>query len=829
MHIGGPSRNPGNLAEMSDRVMTVQLPKTGLVALPWLQSSSPLTDKKKNVICIQWFVLIATSYLVLFRSGQVVREPLAYLLLLAPLGGMLVLQRLPQSAFDHRFFPQTFAVLDTILISIAIAFNRESPWDLLLIFFFGIFIAAIGESLTQIVIGCLVLSIISVVIVPLSSNGAFQFDSDTLLRIPLIFGASVVYGYLADQVKTERRKTVQLEQSGQQQLLMKDQFLSHVSHELRSPLTAIYQFVTILIDGLAGDLNPEQRDYLTIVLRNVKQLQTMISELLEVTRAETGKLAIDPRCVSLADLIDETFDALLTTAATKTIMLSADVPADLPSAYADPQRLKQILINLIDNAIKFTPAKGTITVSARPFDQDPNFLCVAVADTGCGISPEGTQRIFDRLYQEARTIDSGRKGLGLGLYICKELVSLHRGRIWVESVLGKGSVFYFTLPIFSLAKLLYPVITENNRLKSMVALISIKLHPVNEASQTKITETMRREAWNVLQRCILPDKTLLLPRMVGTEESEVFYAVSSDQNATEVAARNIQEQLGECNELQDPNIGVTVLTTKVEIPSTQDNSSLEQLVDDVSSRIADLMKTAIPKKVKDRKSDFLGVMSREVRTPLSVVMGYAGILRDKLLGELNSEQENALRKIMDQAIDLTAMINNVAEAQRIETGLVEVKSYEVRVASLLEELKSTYEPAWTKALAITWDYASELPVTITDGNKLRAILQNLMNNAVKFTEKGGVTLSARHFPETESLEFKVADTGIGIPRENIPAIFEKFRQLQPSEINPLGGMGLGLYIVKTFTELLGGKVDVESELGKGSVFKVTMPVHTTMT
>lgn len=248
------------------------------------------TDKKSNLVCIQWFVVIATAYLIIFRSGQIAQDPLTYLIVLVAFGSILALQRMPPSIFDHSMSATILVIVDTILISTAITLNRESPWDLLLLFFFAIFIAAIGESLLQIVTGCIALSVISIFISPVSRHSDFELDADHLLRIPLLFGASLVYGYLVDQVKTERKKLVELEESQRQQLLIKDQFLSHVSHELRSPLSAIYQFVTILDDGLAGELNGEQRDYLGIILRNVKQLQSMIDELLEVTRAATGKL-----------------------------------------------------------------------------------------------------------------------------------------------------------------------------------------------------------------------------------------------------------------------------------------------------------------------------------------------------------------------------------------------------------------------------------------------------------------------------------------------------------------------------------------------------------
>jgi signal transduction histidine kinase len=118
----------------------------------------------------------------------------------------------------------------------------------------------------------------------------------------------------------------------------------------------------------------------------------------------------------------------------------------LPMVLADPVRLRQVLANLVDNAIKFTPAPGTIVVRHRHLENEPEMLCLTVTDTGCGIRPEDTARIFERLSQVAETIDERRQGLGLGLYICSELMQRHGGRIWVESELGQGSTFCLILP-----------------------------------------------------------------------------------------------------------------------------------------------------------------------------------------------------------------------------------------------------------------------------------------------------------------------------------------------------------------------------------------------
>ncbi len=238
-----------------------------------------------------------------------------------------------------------------------------------------------------------------------------------------------------------------IERARQRELELKDRLLSHVSHELRSPLTAIYQFTTILLDGLAGDLSPEQREYLGIVLRNVNQLRSMVGDLLDCTRAANGKLTVTPQPTEVAPIVAETLNTLRPSATQKGLDPLADLPlTDLPVVAADPVRLRQVLTNLVDNAIKFTPAPGTITLRPRELKGEPAMFCLTVTDTGCGIQPEDTTRIFERLSQTTEAIDEQRQGLGLGLYLCSELIQRHGGRIWVESQVGQGSTLCLTLP-----------------------------------------------------------------------------------------------------------------------------------------------------------------------------------------------------------------------------------------------------------------------------------------------------------------------------------------------------------------------------------------------
>jgi len=396
---------------------------------------------------------------------------------------------------------------------------------------------------------------------------------------------------------TERKRMLEeLKKTQEQQLQLKDQFLSHVSHELRSPLTAVYEFVTILLDGLAGDLSTQQRKYLEIALRNTEQLKTMIHNLLEITRAQTGKMSVEPKNISLDKVISELTDTLRMNAENKHIMLSADIPKGLPNVYVDPDRVQQIITNLVGNAIKFTHENGSITVRSQVFKKDPKFLCVSVTDTGCGISPEESEKVFEYLYQTKTTNEVSRKGLGLGLYICKELVSRHGGRIWVKSQLGKGSTFFFTLPIFSLLSLLEPIFTPQNLKKGSVALVNIGVYPIEKRQLTKIDERVLLETWDVLKGCVLPVSDVVLPRIGRTKSGETFFIVAcADQKGAEVMECRIKTQLARCDELRDADLYPNVSFTVMDISSIMKNTRLEQIVKDISTRIEKLVKKMIHK------------------------------------------------------------------------------------------------------------------------------------------------------------------------------------------------------------------------------------------
>lgn len=226
------------------------------------------------------------------------------------------------------------------------------------------------------------------------------------------------------------------------------------------------------------------------------------------------------------------------------------------------------------------------------------------------------------------------------------------------------------------------------------------------------------------------------------------------------------------------------------------------------------------------KDEFVGVVSHELKTPLNVISGYANMLIEGMLGQIDPVQERALRTILRQAKELNGLINSVLQVSSIEAEMLRIELHEVNFWEFLYELKSCYDYPLEKDIKLNWEFSSDMPMLAVDRGKLKHIFENLINNAIKFTEQGSVTISARYLATQKMVEFKVADTGVGIPNEMLPTIFERFHQVDSSDTRLHGGVGLGLYIVKRYLEVLGGTIQVLTQVGKGSSFTVQIPCGT---
>ncbi|MCS7283896.1 MAG: GAF domain-containing protein [Anaerolineae bacterium] len=225
----------------------------------------------------------------------------------------------------------------------------------------------------------------------------------------------------------------------------KTEFISFVSHELKQPMTAIKGYTDLLAKGLAGDLTEMQRSFLEVIRSNVNRMDTMVQELLDISRIESGRLRLEIGRVSVQEAVEEAVRTLRQEIEAKKQSLEITIADGLPPVAADRTRLVQILTNLLSNAYKYTPEGGRIRVSAEPANGCVRF---SVSDTGIGITPEDQERLFTKFFRSQDPVVRSVPGTGLGLAITKSLVELQGGQIWVESQPGVGSTFTFTLPIY---------------------------------------------------------------------------------------------------------------------------------------------------------------------------------------------------------------------------------------------------------------------------------------------------------------------------------------------------------------------------------------------
>ena len=226
---------------------------------------------------------------------------------------------------------------------------------------------------------------------------------------------------------------------------LQTQLFSNVAHDIRSPLALVISALSMMLDGSFGRLTPEQHDWLEKSIHATQQASNLTNDIFDLTRIKMGRLALHKEEVDLGDFLREMYGVGLALPWPEAVDFHLELPAKLPVMHFDPQRINQVVLNLLSNAVKFTN-EGSVTLYARVL-RDADAVLIGVVDTGEGIAPDRLDQIFIRFSQVDDDPVRRKRGTGLGLAICRELVELHHGTIWVDSVPGTGSDFKFTLPI----------------------------------------------------------------------------------------------------------------------------------------------------------------------------------------------------------------------------------------------------------------------------------------------------------------------------------------------------------------------------------------------
>ena len=226
---------------------------------------------------------------------------------------------------------------------------------------------------------------------------------------------------------------------------IKSNFISIVAHQLRTPLSGIKWTINILLTGEMGELNNDQRTFLMKTYESNNRMITLVNDMLDVDRIQSGKIHYKFQCINIVDLVDNILFELSPQATKKSISIEFKKKLDnLPKAYVDPETIRAVIQNLLDNAINYTIEGGHIVLDILVI---PDYLQISISDDGIGIPEEEQKNIFNRFFRGSNAVKHLTDGSGLGLYIAKEIIQKNGGKIWFESRVGKGSTFYFTVPI----------------------------------------------------------------------------------------------------------------------------------------------------------------------------------------------------------------------------------------------------------------------------------------------------------------------------------------------------------------------------------------------
>jgi signal transduction histidine kinase len=665
---------------------------------------------------------------------------------------------------------------------------------------------------------------------------------------------------------------------------LKSRFFANVSHELRTPLALVLGPAQQLLDD--PTLGSEHKRLLRTLRDNGRVLLKQVNDLLDLARLDAHRLTLRYAEVDASLCVRRMVAQFEVAAEQRNVQLRLALPGALP-AQLDPDPFERILINLLSNAFKFTPAGGRITVAlAAPGD---GTLVLTVADTGPGVPPAQRQLIFERFRQADGSDTRRHEGTGLGLSIVKEFVELHQGRVSVDDAPGGGARFTVVLPREAPAGTLMHEAPDDGTSQAAATLPGA-LHALRTSSpplggelpttaavpgrpQVLVVEDnpeMRAFIGEVLERtfevftapdgetalaeaeALRPDLVvtdLMMPRMGG---EGLLRALRQRPALDHVPVLLLSAKTDEALRVRLLGSGAQDYLTKPFQPAellarvqnwVQVKRAGDLLRGEIASASSDLATLAGEVAAKNRqlqlavdaaeearaqaeqanqvKSHFLGLLSHEVRTPLST-LGMNLHLLPKLQPHWDAPARAALDRLRGATTQLRTLIEGLLEYTRLEDGGVRPQAEPVDLVALAREVVQATQDGEPGAVPLRFEPPPEPMAPLqADRRLLTVVLANLVGNAVKFTPRGAITVRVLRREGRPTIE--VEDTGIGIPAGALERIFLPFEQLEPLQRKSTPGVGLGLALVRQIVEALHGRVEVTSQPGVGSTFRVVLP------
>lgn len=415
-----------------------------------------------------------------------------------------------------------------------------------------------------------------------------QEDLDMLMTLANEVSIAIQNNRLYEELMAANERLKELDQ-------LKSDFVANVSHELSTPLATSRYLLSVIEKGIAGEVTPKQKDYLVLIANNIDRLTRLIENLLSLSRIESGRFELKRESMEVVGIIKEALEPFKVAAAAKSVALKTALANNLPDIYIDKDRVVQVLVNLLDNAVKFTTDGGRVTVSAQilqkaPFivDSELDFVQICVADSGVGIAQEDIDRLFVKFSRVPQKLDGMKvKGTGLGLAISREIIEAHRGKIWVESSPTEGSKFFFTLPAYNeeffFIEYLNQQIEKASASKGSVSLLLFDLSKIKKLKKeltkeeiTSVTDTIYKIARSDIRR-----PTDLVREF--KEEARILVVAEADKAGAVALAERVLKDIRshKVKNKSGKNVKLDVDTLALTFPG--DGNTAKELLDRLNS------------------------------------------------------------------------------------------------------------------------------------------------------------------------------------------------------------------------------------------------------
>jgi signal transduction histidine kinase len=657
----------------------------------------------------------------------------------------------------------------------------------------------------------------------------------------------------------------------------KTEFFSNVSHEFRTPLTLMLGPVEDMLTR-AHTFQPRDLEQLSIIHRNGLRLLKLVNTLLDFSRVEARRVEALYQPTDLATFTADLASSFRSTIERAGLAFIVDCPPLSEPVYVDHDMWETLLFNLLSNAYKFT-LSGQIEVTLREMEHS---VTLSVRDTGIGIPAASLPHIFERFHRVRGTRGRSYEGTGIGLALVHELVRRHGGDIRVESTVGQGTTFTVTVPRGNAhlpadqvrdsastaprAKHTSLYIEEAARwqVESVDNTRPLEAIPPSLRSREQATPPQTEEGHNQA-RILLADDNADMRDYVQRLLSDT-YLVEVVTNGVE-ALRRAQEQPPDLvvsdimmpemdgftllHELrvhpQTAHVPVILLSARAGEESTVeglDAGADDYLVKPFSARelrarvrthlelararrrMAEehAMRLAAEAAVRERDT-FLTLASHELKTPLTSIQGFAALIdrRAQQDSRMQDRDRQATRVIVNQARRLNNLVTTMLDLSRIHTGQFSLDRGSVDMGALVKQIASETQIGLERHTIIC-DTPDTPTVVLGDVLRLEQVLQNLLQNAVKYSPNGGeIYVRVEQRSDTACLE--VRDQGIGIPPNELPHLFERFYRATNADPGQISGLGIGLFVVHEIVTRHGGTLHVQSEEGQGSTFTVCLPLQ----